>query len=229
MLKTPWIIALCIIATGANSQAGGFGSGQSGERLGAGDKSLDRGVSIKGELNLVEVFEFLKGHNVNFVVAKDSRFADGKVQFNIQDKPLRDFMEAVAVVFEGEWIAKGDVYILVAPQMIVSNGTIISPRGRRISEIPSQGGFAYPSAAPAITFDTTRPDSASGPRIAPTPTSRLWSSLSHFQRSQIASVGYLKLGQLNKNQQQMIGNPSATGKMTTVQSEGHSVKIKLVR
>jgi len=234
MFKVSLAVAmLCIFAPSFGQSISGL-MPQQQFVLGEGDKSLDKVVTLMGKITIAQALDFLRIEDVNFVVAPDAAFLEGTANFNIKEKPLRNVMEAIALVFEGNWVRTGEVYVFLGPSVFVSNGVGFTGRGR-IVQPKSKGGSSGEAPMPAGGAPSSSIGPSPGVRsIAPLEgtlyVSRdFWKSLSKFQRSQIASVGYLKLGQLNVSQRKMIGNPEPTGKTNLVLSEGHSIKIKLIQ
>jgi len=209
-----FVATLSIMAC-AYSQGGFAGGGNVSLSIGANDATLQKRVSLNRSFTLSEFTEWLKEQKVSFVYSARPGVPSSTVVVNIQDKPLRDVMVSVAYSLGATWSQIGEIYTLVGPQVIISNGVVMTTNGEVIQG-PSR---LEPQKAQGQTImKAIAPLEGRKPRQVP---------LSEPQRRIASKRGYLKLSELSKYQKGILGNSIPKNGDLIISCRGADVVVKL--
>lgn len=82
------------------------------------NKALDAQVSLGGRVRLPDLLKLMEDHRIAYLVPDVEAMPDMFVMISATDVPLRDVMNAFAVVYDFTWLQQGSIYVLkTAPAM----------------------------------------------------------------------------------------------------------------
>lgn len=184
--------------------------------LGAKDAALSKIVSLDGKFAPVDLINWMRKQDFSFVLKPGVAFGKDPIEIRIKEKPLRHVLSAIAFSLDSNWVVVGEVYVLVGPQVFVSNGVVVTSSGRVVSE-PTPSSQSFQSARMT-------------PQQAPQRQLVLFvHSLTTAQQKLLKKKGFLTLSNLSKHQLSLLANPKADGSTIETIIDGQRVAVKLTR